>query len=322
MKLGIMSGGIAALGWEQALAYCKELGLEAVELACGAYGKQHLIDPEALLGDAPARQKLKDDLARHGLTISALSCHGNPVHPDPDEARRHERVQDVVVRLANRLGVGVVCTFSGCPGGAPGDRTPNWVTCAWPPEFRRMVDYQWDEVLVPYWRRKATEAKNEGVRIAFEAHPGFAVYNPETLLKLRGLAGDNLGVNLDPSHLFWQGIDPVEAVRVLGEAGALYHVHAKDLALDPHNTKVNGVLDTKSYGDLRGRSWVFRTCGYGHGDEFWKAFVSMLRRQGYDHVLSIEHEDSLMSLGEGYAKAAAYLRGVLIHEPAGQAWWF
>ena len=322
MKLGVMSGGIAALGWEKALTYCRELGLDAIELSCGAYGKTHLIDAEALLKDATARQKLKDDLKRHGLVISALSCHGNPVHPDPETARSHEHMQDVAVRLAPKLGVEVVCTFSGCPGGAPGDRTPNWVTCAWPLEFGDIVEYQWNEVLVPYWQRKAAEARNEGVRIAFEAHPGFAVYNPETLLKLRKLAGDNLGANFDPSHLFWQGIDPVEAARVLGEAGALYHIHAKDVAIDSHNTRINGVLDTKTYGDLHGRSWVFRTCGYGHGDEFWKPFMSMLRRQGYDHVVSIEHEDSYMSVGEGFAKAAAYLRGVMIQEPAGEAWWF
>src|SRR6266545_6349018 len=300
MKLGVMSGGIAALGWDRALGYCRQLGLEALELACGAYGKTHLIDPESLLNDSSARQKVKDDLARHELVLSALSCHGNPVHPDPDEARRHERVHDATVRLASVLGVGVVCTFSGCPGGAPGDRTPNWVTCAWPTEFQRILAYQWDEVLVPFWRRKAAEAKNEGVRIAFEAHPGFAVYNPETLLKLRQLAGDNLGANLDPSHFFWQGIDPVEAARTLGDATAIYHVHAKDMALDTRNVRVNGVLDTKSYGDLHNRSWVFRTCGYGHGDEFWKRFVSMLRCKGYDHVLSIEHEDSYLSLQEGF----------------------
>ena len=322
MKLGVMSSGIAALGWDRALAYCRELGLEAIELACGAYARSRLLDPEAVLADAAAQQKIKDDVARHGLTISALSCHGNPVHPDPDVARVHEHVQDVAVRLAPKLGVSVVCTFSGCPGGAPGDRTPNWITCPWPTEFGRMLDYQWNEVLVPYWQRKAAAARDEGVRIAFEAHPGFAVYNPETLLKLRRLAGANLGANLDPSHFFWQGIDPVQAARVLGEAGAIYHVHAKDTAIDVPNTRVNGVLDTKSYGDLPGRSWVFRTCGYGHGDDFWKPFVSMLRQTGYDHVLSIEHEDSYMSLQEGFTKAVAFLRGVLIREPAGQAWWF
>jgi sugar phosphate isomerase/epimerase len=322
MKLGVMSSGIAALGWDKALAYCKQLGLEAIELPCGAYAKSKLLDAEAILAEPALQQKIKDDLARHGLVLSALSCHGNPVHPDPAVARTHERAQDVAVRLASKLGVDVVCTFSGCPGGAPGDRTPNWVTCAWPPEFPQILDYQWNNVLLPYWQRKAAEARKEGVRIAFEAHPGFAVYNPETLLKLRRLAGENLGTNLDPSHLFWQGIDPVEAARVLGDAEAIYHVHAKDTALDSHNMRINGGLDTKSYGDVGQRSWVFRTCGYGHGDEFWKPFISMLRAKGYDGVLSIEHEDSYMSVQEGFDKAVTYLRGVLIHDPPGKAWWF
>jgi sugar phosphate isomerase/epimerase len=321
MKLGLMTSAVAALGWDRALDYCQRLGLDAVEFPCGAYAKVKLLDAEAALADAALRQRIQDDLARRGLTVSALSCHGNPVHPDPDQARLHERAHDITVRLAPLLGVDTVCTFSGCPGGAPGDRTPNWVTCAWPAEFARVLAYQWDDVLAPFWRRKAKEAADEGVRLAFEAHPGFAVYNPETLLKLRRLAGDNLGANLDPSHLFWQGIDPVEAARALGEAGALYHVHAKDTALDAHNVRLNGVLDAKSYADLARRSWVFRTCGYGHGDEFWKPFVSMLRGQGYDGALSIEHEDSYLSAQEGLEKAVAYLRGVLIREPPAKAWW-
>lgn len=321
MKLGLMSSAVASLGWDRALDCCQQLGLDAIELACGAYAKTRLFDPEVVLADVSFQQKIKDDIARRGLIVSALSCHGNPVHPDPDFARLHERVQDAVVRLAPRLGVEVVCTFSGCPGGAPGDRTPNWVVCPWPGDFPRILDYQWNEVLVPYWQRKAQEARNEGVRIAIEAHPGFCVYNPETLLKLRQLAGDNVGANFDPSHLFWQGIDPVEAVRVLG-GEVIYHVHAKDTAIDAANTRINGVLDTKSYGEVSNRSWVFRTCGYGHGDEFWKPFLSMLRAKGYDGTLSIEHEDSLMSVQEGLGKAAAYLRGAMIREPSGQAWWF
>jgi sugar phosphate isomerase/epimerase len=322
MKLGVMSSGLAALGWDKALTYCKELGLEAIELPCGAYAKSKLLDAETALAEPTLQQRIKDDVARHGLVISALSCHGNPVHPDPAVARVHERAQDVAVRLAPKLGVDIVCTFSGCPGGSPEDRTPNWVTCAWPPDFPQILDYQWNQVLVPYWQRKAAAARDEGVRIAFEAHPGFSVYNPETILKLRRLAGDNLGANLDPSHFFWQGIDPVEAARVLGDASAIYHVHAKDTALDTHNMRINGGLDTKNYGDLAQRSWVFRTCGYGHGDEFWKPFVSMLRSKGYDWVLSIEHEDSYMSVQEGFSKAVSYLRGVLIREPPGKAWWF
>lgn len=322
MKLGVMSGGIAPLGWDKALAYCKELGLQAIELPCGAFARSPILNAEAALDDAALQRKIKDDVARHGLEISALSCHGNAVHPDAELAKLHEKAHDTAVRLAPKLGVDVVCTFSGCPGGAPGDRTPNWVTCAWPPDFPKILDYQWNEVLIPFWQRKSKEARNEGVRLAFEAHPGFTVYNPETILKLRKMAGDNLGANLDPSHFFWQGIDPVEATRVLGDAGAIYHVHAKDTGIDPHNMRVNGGLDTKSYGDLANRSWVFRTCGYGHGDEFWKPFVSMLRCKGYDGVLSIEHEDSYMSAQEGFAKAVAYLKDVLITEPTGKAWWF
>jgi sugar phosphate isomerase/epimerase len=216
----------------------------------------------------------------------------------------------------------VVINFSGCPGGAPGDKQPNWVTCAWPDEFPAILKYQWDDALVPFWEKRNAEAAREGVKIAFEAHPGFCVYNPETLLQLRARAGAQLGANLDPSHFFWQGIDPVEAARVLGDAGCIYHVHGKDTGIDAHNTRINGTLDAKSYGDLARRSWVFRTCGYGHGDEFWKPFVSMLRTKGYDGVISIEHEDSLMSVSEGFEKAVHYLRGILIREQAGSAWWF
>lgn len=322
MRLGIMAASIAPLGWDKALAYCQQLGLEAIEIPVGAYPKKHLLPPEQVLDQPAAQQKMKDDLARHKLVLSALGCHGNPVHPDPAEARRHEEAHDRTVRLAAQLGVEVVLTFSGCPGGSAQDRTPNWVTCVWPPEYEKILEYQWNDVLAPFWQRKAQEAKNAGVKIAIEPHPGFAVYNPETLLKLRFIAGDTIGVNFDPSHFFWQGIDPVEAARVLGDAGAIYHIHAKDTAIDARNTSINGVLDTKSYGDLHRRSWVFRTCGYGHGDDFWKPLVSMLRCKGYDGVLSIEHEDSYMSLDEGLRKAAEYLKAIIIREPAGQAWWF
>ena len=322
MKLGVMGAGLASLGWEKALDYCQQLGLEAIELPVGAYPGKPFFDPEEVLKSKSLQQKIKDDVKRRGLQVSALAVHGNPIHPDPKIAKQHERDHDVAVRLARKLGTNIVVTFSGCPGGSKQDKTPNWVTCAWPPDYEKILEYQWNEVLIPFWSKKNQEAKNEGVRIAFEAHPGFCVYNPETLLRLRSAAGRQLGCNLDPSHFFWQGIDPIEAARVLGDAKCIFHVHAKDTFIDPHNTKINGTLDTKTYGDLDKRSWVFRTCGYGHGDEFWKPFISMLRIKGYDGVLSIEHEDSLMSVQEGFEKAVSYLKGVLIREKAGEAWWF
>ena len=322
MKLGVMAAGLGGMKWEQALDYCQKVGLEAIELPVGAYPGKPFFEPQDVLNDAGAQKRIKGDCAKRNLEIIGLAVHGNPVSPDSDLAADHAKAHDTAVRLAPKLGTDVVINFSGCPGGSPDDKMPNWVTCAWPPEFEKIRDYQWDEVLKPFWERKNTEAANEGVRIAFEAHPGFCVYNPETILKLRAACGEQLGANLDPSHFFWQGIDPVESARVLGDAGCIFHVHGKDTAIDAHNTRINGMLDTKSYGDLDNRSWVFRTCGYGHGDDFWKPFISMLRLKGYDGVISIEHEDAYMSVQEGFEKAITYLRSVLITEKSGQAWWF
>ncbi len=322
MKLGVMSAGLGGMGWDKALDYCQKVGLEAIELPVGAYPGKPFFEPAEVLEDPKKQRKIIEDCKSHGLEIIGLAVHGNPVSPNADLRAEHDRDHDIAVRLAPKLGTDVVINFSGCPGGSADDKQPNWVTCPWPPEYGEILDYQWNEVLIPYWSKKAKEAADEGVKIAFEAHPGFSVYNPETILKLRDACGDSLGANLDPSHFFWQGIDPVESARVLGDANCLFHVHGKDTGLDPHNMRLNGGLDTKSYGDLHNRSWVFRTCGYGHGDDFWKPFISMLRAKGYDGVISIEHEDSYMSVQEGFEKAVAYLRGVMIKQDAGDAWWF
>jgi len=322
MKLGVMGAGLGGMGWDKALDYSKKVGLQAIELPVGAYPGKPFFEPAEVLEDEAKQKKIIEDCQARDLEIIGLAVHGNPVSPNPELRAEHERDHNIAVKLAPKLGTDVVINFSGCPGGSPDDKQPNWVTCAWPPEYGEILEYQWNEVLIPFWSKKAKDAENEGVKIAFEAHPGFAVYNPETILKLRDACGDALGANLDPSHFFWQGIDPVESARILGDANCLFHVHGKDTGLDPHNMRLNGGLDTKSYGDLHNRSWVFRTCGYGHGDEFWKPFISMLRAKGYDGVISIEHEDSYMSVQEGFEKAVEYLKGVLIKQGAGEAWWF
>ena len=303
MKLGVMGAGLASMGWDKALDYCKKVGLEAIELPVGAYPGKPFFDPEEVLKNASAQQKIKDDVAKRGLEIIGLAVHGNPVSPNPEIRSQHEKEHDIAVKLALKLGTDVVINFSGCPGGSPDDKMPNWVICAWPPEYEAIQKYQWDDVLIPFWTKKNSEAANEGVKIAFEAHPGFCVYNTETILRLRDACGKQLGANLDPSHFFWQNIDPVESARVLGDAQCIFHVHGKDTGIDWHNTRINGTLDAKSYSDLAKRSWVFRTCGYGHGDEFWKPFISMLKMKGYDGVISIEHEDAYMSVQEGFEKA-------------------
>jgi sugar phosphate isomerase/epimerase len=182
-----------------------------------------------------------------------------------------------------------------------------------------ILRWQWEEVATPFWIKRGKFAADHGVRIAIEMHPGFLAYSPETMLRLRSIAGPAVGCNYDPSHMFWQGIDPIAAIRVLGDA--IFHVHAKDTEMYERNLPATGVLDTKPYTDERNRSWIFRTCGYGHGERWWREFVSTLRMFGYDYVLSIEHEDSLLSSEEGLKRATSFLQGIVPGEKPSAAWW-
>jgi len=320
MKLGVFSVLLGGKSLKEALLYLADAGVQAVEIGAGGYpGKAHA-NPDELLADKDKISDLKTLVEDHGMVISALSCHGNPVHPQKEIAQFFHDDFEKTVKLAEKLGVQRVITFSGCPGDSNDSNYPNWVTCPWPPDFINVLDYQWNDVLLPYWNKTARFAENHGVdKICFEMHPGFCVYNPETLLKLREAVGVSIGANFDPSHLFWQGIDPVLAIREL--KGAIYHFHAKDTKIDAFNTAKNGVLDTKHYGNEIERSWVFRTVGYGHDYQVWKDIVSALRMIGYDYVLSIEHEDSLMSVNEGLKKAIAFLKQVLTFEETGNMWW-
>jgi len=320
MKLAVCSGVLGRLNLEQACAYLESKGVPAMEVGSGGYSGKAYCDPEVLLGDEEKLQAFVDTFKRHHIEIAALSVHGNPVHPNPAKAKAYHDDFINAVYLAEKLGVERLVGFSGCPGGSAQDATPNWVTCAWPTDFRNTLDYQWNEVLIPYWAKTAAFAKDHGVtKIALEMHPGFCVYNPETLLKLRAAAGDAIGANLDPSHLFWQGIDPVMAVRELGDA--IYFFHAKDTKLDAANIARNGVLDVKKYQNINERSWTFRTVGYGHSMLEWNNIISELRMNGYDDVLCIEHEDGLMSGNEGLSKAISFLQQVQITETPGAMYW-
>lgn len=320
MKVGIFTVILRDLKLEKALDYVAGLGVQAVEIGTGAYPGSDHCPVEELLKSQRRRREFLRSVESRGLSLSSLSVHGNPVHPAKKLAGAHDRAYRQTVRLAERLGVDVVTTFSGCPGGGPRDRTPNWVTCAWPPDYPDILDYQWNKVLIPYWKKTAEFTRRHGLKkIALEMHPGFAVYHPESLLRLRRAAGPEIGANFDPSHLFWQGIDPCAALLALRDC--IWHLHAKDTAIHDANTKVNGALDTKPYQDELNRSWIFRTVGYGHPEAFWRDFVSTLRMIGYDGALSIEHEDSLMTAREGLEKAVRFLQDVILHEPKGKVVW-
>lgn len=318
MRLGVFTPLLSHLSLEDALATLSSLQIDTVELGTGNYpGDAHC--KLSMLEDASALKEFQQKLEDRGMSISALSCHGNSLHPQQALAEKAREVSRKTILLAEKLGVPTVVDFSGCPGDSPAAKSPNWVTCPWPPEYLDLLRWQWEEVVAPYWTQHAKFAADHGVKIAIEMHPGFVVYSPETLLRLRSIAGPSVGCNYDPSHMFWQGIDPVAAVRLLGDA--IFHVHAKDTQMYAANLSLTGVLDTKPYTDERNRGWIFRTCGYGHGAEWWKEFVSTLRMYGYDGAISIEHEDSLLSPGEGLARAAQFLSTVILKEKPAAAWW-
>ncbi|WP_158820043.1 sugar phosphate isomerase/epimerase [Granulicella sp. S156] len=319
MKLGLFTAVYGSLSVDKMIEKTAALGIEALELGAGGFpGNPHLPVDE-LLANPSRAQAFVRHLADNGMSISALSCHGNPLHPDRDLAERDDATFRRTVLLAERLNVKTVVTFSGCPGDRAGSKVPNWVVTPWPPEFSELLAWQWEEVAIPYWREAAEFSRSHGVRVALEAHPGFLVYNPETLLRLRAAVGDNLGINFDPSHLFWQGVHIPTAIAALGDS--IFHVHAKDLAFQQHTLSRNGVLDAKSYRNVAERSWNFRTVGFGHGEQEWREILSALRTVQYDGAISIEHEDPLLSVDEGVRFAVDLLKKILPREPAAEAWW-
>ena len=319
MKLGVFTPVFGSRSFEAMLEAVCGLQLDAIELGTGGWPGSAHVEVDPLLANPSRAAEFRQRVTDAGLTISALSCHGNPLHPDRGRAEVDDAAFRKSVRLAELLDVSIVVTFSGCPGDCEQARHPNWVTTAWPPEYLDVLAWQWQERAIPYWQEAAAFAREHGVRVALEPHPGFLVYNVDTALRLRAAAGANLGVNFDPSHFFWQGMDPVVTIEALGDA--IFHVHAKDVALNPAMVARNGVLDARSYREVAKRSWLFRTVGWGHDELTWKQIVSALRTSGYDGVLSIEHEDALASIDQGLRSAVELLHRVLLSEPPVEAWW-
>lgn len=319
MRIGVFTVLFNQFPLEEALDRIAATGVTAVEIGTGG-----LINPvhcpvDDLLESAEKRKAYMRAITSRGLILSAFSCHDNPVHPDKAIAKRADTDFRRAVRLAQLLEVPVVNTFAGCPGGSPQDVTPNWITCPWPPEFTTALNYQWNDVALPYWREAGKFAEDHGIKVAFEMHPGMMVYNVYTLLRIREAIGPVIGCNFDPSHLFWNGVDPVAAIRQLG--GAIFHMHGKDVVVDQLNVAVNGCNDNKPYDQVAQRSWTFRSIGWGHDIKVWKDIASALRTVGYDYVISIEHEDALMSSDEGLSKAVAALKEACMFESPGPMFW-
>ncbi len=319
MKIGIFTPPYQNKPLEETLDILEKLGVQAAEIGTGGYPGSHHCPVDELLESSTKRDDYLEKFSSRDLIISALSCHYEPLSPDEKIANEADEIFKKTVRLAELLEVPVINAMSGLPAGAPGDKMPNWVTCPWPPHFLEILKYQWEEVGIPYWKQAEQFARDHGIKIGIEMHPGMLIYNVETLLRMRAETGPNLGANFDPSHLFWNGVDPVAAIRKLSDA--IFHVHGKDSYVDHLNIAINGCNDHKPYGEIPDRSWTFRAIGYGHDTKVWKDIVSALRMIGYDYVISIEHEDALMSFDEGISKGIDVLKEAVTFEKPGEMFW-
>ena len=312
MKIGMITDSLPGTDFDTRLGVAARLGLDMLEFGCGNWSSAPHLNLDRMLESESERKNFKARLAAHGIAISALNCSGNPVHPG-ETGRAHDAVTRKTIKLASLMDVERVVMMSGCPG-AKGDSSANWVTTEWPPEVREILRYQWDDVLIPYWRDLVAFANNTGVhKLCLELHGHQNVYNVHTLLRLREAVGATVGANLDPSHLMWMGADPLAAARALGDA--IYYIHAKDTRVDPVIAGVNGVIETTPGDRYQGRSWNYITLGYGHGELWWREFIAVLAAVGYDDVFSIEHEDPMLSALEGVERSVAFLRNVLINLP-------
>jgi sugar phosphate isomerase/epimerase len=288
------------------------LGLEAMEIGTGGYPNNRHCPLDDLIADKAKAKAWLKRFEDRGIRVATLSCHGNPVHPDPVHAQKDKDTFHKTVLLAEMLEVKVIVGFSGCPGGTPQDTQPNWITYRWPPEYAQMQDWQWKEKLIPYWKDAAKFAREHGVkRLALEMHPNFAVYNPRTLMKLREAVGEEIGANNDLSHLFWQGCDPVEVIHFLGKQGAIFHAHMKDTVFFPENVNKYGVLNFAfETSELDSASETFRAVGYGHSASLWKSVIKAYMDIGFEGILSIENEDPILAGEVGVERAAYVLKNV------------
>ena len=312
IPIGVFDPVYDHLSLDEMLDKITAIGIEAVEMGTGGYpGTKHC--PVAdLLADPAKANAWKKKFEDRNILLATFSCHGNPVHPDPGRAKQDDEAFRRTVLLAERLEVPVIVTFSGCPGGSPSDKMPNWATYRWPPEYDQVLKWQWKERVIPYWKEATKFAREHGVRkIALEMHPGFVVYNPATLMKLREAVGEEIGVNCDLSHLFWQGCDPIEVIHFLGKQGAIYHAHMKDTVIVKDVAARYGVLNfPEDLAKAAEGSVFFRAVRYGHGAQLWKDVVKAYMEIDFQGIMSIENEDPILPGEVGVERAAFVLKNV------------
>ncbi|OTQ26879.1 sugar phosphate isomerase/epimerase family protein [Gilliamella apicola] len=299
MKLALCTDVLGSLPYPEMLDKVKSYGINAVEMTAGGWASCPHVKTEELLSDEKKLKSFKNELIKRGMEIAALNCSGNPLAPG-EMGEKHTKTAYQTVELAGKLGVKKIVMMSGLPGGCREDKIPNWITStiSWPDYMPGVIDYQWNEVAIPWWKKFAKHAQQHGVeKIALEEFPCQLVYNPSTLLRLRDAVGDIIGMNLDPSHLMIMGADPIAAARKL--EGAVYHVHGKDARIERGLADIDGLLEYKPVTETKDRTWNYVAVGCGQDLKWWKEFFSVLSMTGYNGYVSLEMEDLTMSVEAG-----------------------
>jgi sugar phosphate isomerase/epimerase len=324
MKLGAYTACLHDKPVEEALQILRDLGLDSAEINSGGFLPAVHLPIEDVRSSAAARDEYLGLFAAAGVALTALNCNGNPLHPDPDVREKHARDLRESIDIAALLGVKRIVTMSGLPGTNVEATLPAWSVLPWDSAYLDSRDYQWNEVAIPFWKDIDARARAADVRIAIEMHPHNVVYNPATMLRLaEQINATHVGAEMDPSHLFWQGIDPILAIEALG--GLVYNAAAKDVRIN-EAAKVNGVLDDR-FGrvapdapgvvSLGGRytlsawpensSWDFVAVGRGHDVAYWRRFLQALEKVDPDMAVNIEHEDQELDQLDGLRYAAQTL---------------
>lgn len=298
--IALLTDALEELLLADVAAWCAERDITGVELGVGGYSPAPHADRAALLASEPEREALLAQLARHGVALVALNASGNPLSPDAQVRAEHDAALRDAIRLAALLGTETVVAMSGCPGG-PGQSggRPVFAGGAWLPDMEGLWEHQW-ETIAPYWSALSRWAEQEapGVDICLELHPGTSIYNAPSYLLLREVTGANVKINLDPSHFWWQGIDPIATIDAVGDE-AVGFVHGKDTKIHPDRVSTRGLLDFAWPAGPDEMAWHFCAVGHGRPADEWRALLERLREGGYHGPISIEHEDPELGAAEG-----------------------
>jgi sugar phosphate isomerase/epimerase len=313
VEIALMSASMLDRPWERMLDAAVDHGIRQIEACGGGHIPTAHYDPVALAGDPAALARFRDSLEQRGLSLCAFSCHGNPLHPAPERAHADHADFLATCGLAAELEVPYVSLLAGLPAGAAGDRTPNWIVNSAFPGLADTHRWQWEERVLPYWREAAVIAEDHGVVLCIEPHSADVVYNTPTFERLRDEIGPRIAMNFDPSHLWWQGIDPVVVVEAVG--ADIRTCHVKDARLHRRRIERDGVASPYAYDRWDARPWTFSTPGYGHSEHFWSRLVMALRRAGYGGTLSVECEDPFMTPDDSLRATVRLLNRVLPAEP-------